>query len=399
MVFTGKTDFYKKDCKLKADNIQSAPMKKWYLLAGFLFLGLIQSGCVSGRFHADAPEINVLSLNIWQEGTRVENGFDYIIDEIEHLKPDLVAFSEVRNYNDTDFIGRVVEALARRGLTYYGEKSVSTGIISKYPIQSQESVSAWTSRDNGSALKALIEVQGRPFAFYSLHLDWRHYACYLPRGYGSSTWKKVETRVTDVEEILKDSNESFRDEIVEMVLADAEQERLNGRRILICGDFNEPSHLDWQADTAQLRDHNGVVINWDLSTMLHDSGYQDSYRVIHPNPVTHPGFTFPANNLAVPVSSLACAPEVDERDRIDFIYYGPKEMLRAVDSRVVAPAGDILRNERVPDDSEDPFIVPLGGWPTDHKGVLTRFRLDAAGSARSKLFKAGATGLQRGYCP
>lgn len=350
-------------------------MKKGYWWSVFLSLCITLSGCVSGNLHVDAPEIKVLSLNVWQEGTRVENGFDFIVERIAQLEPDLVAFSEVRNYNDSDFIGRLVAALRERGLVYYGEKSFSTGIISKYPIVQQEVLSAWDRNDRGSATKALVEVKGRAVAFYSLHLDWRHYAVYLPRAYGSTSWKKVAAPVTDIEEILKDSRESYRDEIMEAVIADANRERLQGRGILICGDFNEASHLDWQADTAQLRDHNGVVINWDLSTMLHDSGYKDSYRVIHPNPVTHPGFTFPANNPAVPVSSLACAPEVDERDRIDFIYYSPEEMLRAVDSRVVAPAGDILRNERVPNDSEDPFIVPLGGWPTDHKGVLSTFKL------------------------
>lgn len=350
-------------------------MKKGYWWSVFLSLCITLGGCVSGNLHVDAPEIKVLSLNVWQEGTRVENGFNLIVEQMVQLEPDLVAFAEVRNYNDSDFIGRLVAALRERGLVYYGEKSFSTGIISKYPIAQQEVLSAWDNNDRGSATKALVEIKGRAIAFYSLHLDWRHYAVYLPRAYGSTSWKKVAAPVTDIEEILKDSRESYRDEIMKVVIADANRERLQGRGILICGDFNEASHLDWQADTAQLRDHNGVVINWDLSTMLHDSGYQDSYRVIHPNPVTHPGFTFPANNLAVPVSSLACAPEVDERDRIDFIYYSPEEVLHAVDSRVVAPAGDILKNERVPADSEDSFIEPAGGWPTDHKGVLSTFKL------------------------
>lgn len=350
-------------------------MKKGYLWSVFLSLCITLGGCVSGNRHADAPEIKVLSLNIWQEGTRVENGFDLIVEQMGQLEPDLVAFAEVRNYNDSDFIGRLVAALRERGLVYYGEKSFSTGIISKYPITQQEVVSTWDSKDRGSATKALVDIQGRAIAFYSLHLDWRHYAVYLPRAYGSSSWKKVAAPVTDIEEILKDSRESYRKEIMEVVIADANRERLQGRGIIICGDFNEPSHLDWQADTAQLRDHNGVVIDWDLSTMLHESGYLDSYRVIHPNPVTHPGFTYPVNNPALPVSSLGCAPEVDERDRIDFIYYSPEEVLRAVDSWVVAPAGDIVKYERVPNDSEDSFIEPAGGWPTDHKGVLSTFKL------------------------
>ena len=60
-----------------------------------------------------------MQFNIWQEGTQVENGFQGIVDNIISLNPDLVTFSEVRNYNGVSFIPRLLSALEQRGVHYY----------------------------------------------------------------------------------------------------------------------------------------------------------------------------------------------------------------------------------------------------------------------------------------
>jgi hypothetical protein len=86
-----------------------------------------------------------MQFNIWQEGTQVENGFQGIVDNIISLNPDLVTFSEVRNYNGVSFIPRLLSALEQRGVHYYGKESVSTGIISKYEIESHDIVYPFTS--------------------------------------------------------------------------------------------------------------------------------------------------------------------------------------------------------------------------------------------------------------
>ena len=78
-----------------------------------------------------------MQFNIWGEGASVENGFEAIVDNIIHVNPDLVTFSEVRNYNNIDFIGHLISELEKKGSSYYGEHTESTGIISKYPILEQ----------------------------------------------------------------------------------------------------------------------------------------------------------------------------------------------------------------------------------------------------------------------
>ena len=88
--------------------------------------------------------------------------------------------------------------------------------------------------------------------------------------------------------------------------------------------------------TKKLWGHNGVIVNWDCSRMLYEAGFRDAYRSVYPNPVTHPGFTYPAGNKCAPVAKLTWAPEADERERIDFIYYYPSPFFgsgRSLDCR------------------------------------------------------------------
>lgn len=123
-------------------------------------------------------------------------------------------------------------------------------------------------------VKMVATIEGQPVSFYSCHLDYRHYQCYMPRGYNGTTWKKMDKPITDEEEVLKANRQSFRDETIRAFIQEVQSDIQQGRPIIMGGDFNEPSHLDWQADTKDLWDHNGAVIHWDCSMMLSKAGSQ-----------------------------------------------------------------------------------------------------------------------------
>ena len=319
--------------------------------------------------------LKVLQFNIWQEGTVVEGGFDAIIDEIIRLDVDLIALSEVRNYNDKALSARLVKALKAKGLTYYSERSEDSGILSRYPIVEQEALYP-VNNDQGSITKAIINVDGKEIAFYSAHLDYRNCSLYLPRGYDGSTWAKLPAIITDTALIAADNLKSKRDEAQDAFIKDAHNERKQGRIVLYAGDFNEPSHLDWIPATKDLFDHNGVVMPWQNTLKLEKAGFVDAYREKYPNPVTHPGFTFPADNPLVDIKKLAWAPEADDRDRIDFIFYHKEDKISLRDITIVGPKGDIVRNKRVFAETEDPILLPKDKWPTDHKAILATFHLN-----------------------
>lgn len=320
-------------------------------------------------------QIKVLQINIWQETTMVKGGFNGLVDEIIRLDPDIVLMSEVRNYKGIQFVPRLRDALRLKGKAYHGETSkLDVGILSKHPILKQ-GPNCPEAPDAGSVLKALIDIGGRTIAVYSAHLDYTHYACYLPRGYDGVTWKKMRQPITDATTIEKANHESMRDEAIRHVISDARKEIEKGHPVFLGGDFNEPSHLDWREDTKELYDHRGAVVGWDCSVLLEEAGFEDSYRVKYPNPVTHPGFTYPADNADASLERLDWAPDADGRDRIDFIYYYPAKGIKLKDVSVVGPRGSIVRNQRTDEKTKDKIVEPHSVWPSDHKGVLATFKI------------------------
>ena len=343
-------------------------MNKTTWISAFLlvFLGLIS--CKQEK------TFKVLQFNIWQEGTVVKGGFDAVANEIIRSDADFVTLSEVRNYHQTRFCDRIVEALKQRGQTYYSFYTEDSGLLSRYPIADSTTIYPLND-DRGSIYRAITRIGDTEVALYTAHLDYRNCAYYDVRGYNGNTWEKEEP-VTNVDSILVLNRLSVRDDAIAKFQKEAEKDRAAGRIVILGGDFNEPSHLDWTEATKNIRDHQGMVIPWDVSVMLENAGFKDTYREMYPNPVTHPGFTDPADCKDIELKKLVWSPEADDRDRIDFILYAPHQGLTLKEVSLIGPKGDIVRGERVTEPSSDPIIEPAGIWPTDHKAVLATFQLN-----------------------
>lgn len=324
--------------------------------------------CSAGR------DLSVLQFNIWQEGTMVAGGFEAIADEVARLEPDFVTLSEPRNYHGTRFCDRIVEGLARRGKTYYSFYSYDSGLLSRHPLTDSATVFP-IQGDHGTMHKLRTTVAGNPVAVYTAHLDYQSDTYYEVRGYDGNDWHRMEAPLLDVPVILQRNDASLRDDAVREFLADARREVEQGSYVFLGGDFNEPSHLDWTEATKDSADHHGIVVPWTCTRLLEEGGFRDAYRECYPNPVTHPGYTYPADNPAVPVNKLTWAPLSDERERIDYVFFYPRRGLRVQEAVVVGPRGCIRRGERVVETGQDRFVEPLGVWPSDHKGLLIRFRM------------------------
>ncbi|MDF2516587.1 MAG: endonuclease [Sphingobacterium sp.] len=344
-------------------------MKLGKFILLLLLFSIVQMLSAKGK-----TELKVLQINIWQEGTVVPNGFAAIADEIIDKDADIVLFSEVRNYKGTDYIQRILTALKSRGASYFGKSSdekLDVGLISKFPVGEQRALYDLES-GMGGVLKSKIKVGKRNFVFYSLHLDYTNYACYLPRGYDGVTWKKLENPITAVSAIVEANRKSKRDEAIRDIIRDVDGEE-QSQSFIIAGDFNEPSHLDWTVATKDLFDHRGAVVPWDCSVLLEKAGFIDSFRMMYPDPVSHPGFTYPAFNKDVPIDKLAWAPTADDRDRIDYVYYRSKQPLKVKATKIVGPVETVKYAKKQDRDSKDEFLLPKGVWPTDHKALLVTF--------------------------
>ncbi len=341
-------------------------MKKYTLL-------LILFSCIAFACNTKSPQtLTVLQFNIWQEGEMIEGGFDAVVNEIVASNADFVMLSEVRNYNNTRFCDRITQALKEKGETYYSFLSYDSGLLSKYPII--DSTTVYPLKDDAGSMYRLVAKlpSGVEVAAYTAHLDYRSCAYYDVRGYNGSTWEK-QTPVTNVDSILKINRDSKRDDAIRSFIEVASIDKKAGRFIILGGDFNEPSHLDWTKETAHLMEHKGLVVPWDVSVLLTKEGYIDTYRAIYPDPVNYPGVTFPSDNALVPLDKLTWAPDSDERERIDFIYYYPHKSFKLTNSWIVGPKGSIAYNKRVLHTYKDSIVEPITIWPTDHQAVISTF--------------------------
>ncbi|MEU9700555.1 endonuclease/exonuclease/phosphatase family protein [Streptomyces sp. NPDC047981] len=346
--------------------------------AGVLGAGTAEAASKGGRPRPSHRTLKVLQFNIWLGGSQVAGGRAGIADTIAAVEPDVVMLSESNPVR----VANTLADLAARGLTYYDNRNpTDPAVISRYPIIEHQSFPSWS--------KAVIDVDGTEVAAYSGHLEYRYYANYLPRGYGGGTpapletseygWDEIPTGpITDVDLIHRINEASGRTEVTRTVLADAAKERRRGRLTMLAGDFNEPSHRDWTRRTRNLFDHNGTVVEWTTTKAIEDAGFRDSYREINPDPVRTPGFTWPSDNAGAEPGQLTWAPKADERDRIDFVFYHPDRRIRLLDSVIVGPSTSIVRNERVEEPGRESFREPSWTWPSDHKAVLSTFRVSTA---------------------
>ncbi|HEX2747739.1 MAG TPA: endonuclease/exonuclease/phosphatase family protein [Verrucomicrobiales bacterium] len=332
--------------------------------------------------HASAQSLRVLQLNIWQEGTSVPGGLEKIAAVILESKADVVAFSEVRNYRGEDWHTKILAALKTKSpdITFHGKYAAGdVGLVSRLPIVSTSEVFNETKTDTGSVIAyRLTGAGGRVITVCTAHLDYKHYALNWVRGYhgGDPDWKVIDEnhdgvpdRRKDASAILKYNRESRRDAAISAFLTFAQAERAAGRAVVLAGDMNEGSHLDWTEKAKDAASHYGVVLPWDNSLALAKAGFADAWRVVFPDETTHPGYTWPAT--AFEKKTTSWTPLSDERDRLDFIYASPD--LRPAHAWIVGPRTCFIGEQKVDDPGKDPFLCASLPWPSDHKGVLIEF--------------------------
>lgn len=320
----------------------------------------------------------VLQYNTWNNGGMISGGPQGIIDAIEQTNPDILLLQEVRSQS---FVDKVIAHFKEKGITYYGKSmNISTAILSKYPFESIRS-SEELGADSYAYAKALVKIDNQEIALYSIHLDWKYLAYYYPRGFDGNSDTRPYAQIapyTNEADVLAENRKSRRPEEVKALLADATKEIAQNRLVIFGGDFNEASHLDWQEDTKHLRDHNQLVINWDCSLLIQQSGMKDAYRTCHPNPVTHPGFTCNAGNKWANKADYNWSFGVDDRERIDLTYYYPHPDLKLTSATVIGPKEDFYDNQIHYEATEDPVFTPDCIWGSDHKAVLTEYEISVS---------------------
>ncbi|KAH7137482.1 Endonuclease/exonuclease/phosphatase [Dactylonectria estremocensis] len=281
-------------------------------------------------------KLSVLSTNLWHGGTQVNDYHEKQVRFLASSGADIVGIQE-----DQD--GRHVRRLSGALGWHYWSSNGDVGILSKYPIGEQYNA---ISRISGGANIAL-DGDAQQINFYSAHLGYNPYGPY------DICFEKLSK-----EKVYQNEEASGRTPQIKKTLQfmDVQLSKADQVPVILVGDFNAPSHLDYTSATAD--QHCGYLdVQWPTSVLPRQKGLIDSFRVANPDPSAVPGLTWS------PVEKQNAEWNKPEpQDRIDFILHKGKG-LKVLESRTVVvgrPSSDYKDNE----------------WTSDHAAVLTIYQLN-----------------------
>lgn len=268
-------------------------------------------------------DLTVMTFNIWY-GATVTHGLDEVVRAIRRAGADVVGLQEP--YARTR---RIAKALGFHA-------SPRLHLVSRFPILEPEG-------SNGDWAYLLL-APGQVAAVANTHLTCCPYTPYriVHRGFtrAEAMGQERRTRLDQIRDHLS---------ALEPLLS-------AGVPTFFTGDFNAPSHRDWN-DAAVRARALPYRMRWPVSLAMERAGFGDSYREVHPDPVADPGFTWTAGYPAPYVHPW------EVFDRIDFVWN----------------AGPVQTNtSRVIGESHANADIPIRPWPSDHRAVASSFTVTPA---------------------
>ncbi|WP_033282319.1 HAD-IA family hydrolase [Streptomyces sp. NRRL F-525] len=265
-------------------------------------------------------ELRVLSWNLWLGGSKVDDHRTKQLKAIAETGADVVGLQETG--------GTAAEELAEALGWYHHRAGENLGVISRHPITAR-----FGDPDVGFYGAAGVRIavgEGREVDVWTCHLDYTPYGPYESAFDGLPAADLIAhegVRLAQMRDALGRIAE-VGDDAVPVVLV---------------GDFNCPSHLDWPG------------VEWPVTMAAAEAGLLDSYREVHPDPVVDPGHTWsPIHPVHEDGSGRA-----EPQDRIDYVLH---RGLTVLDSRTFVVG------------TPSPWPDVSGNcWPSDHAAVLTVF--------------------------
>ncbi|EJT69605.1 hypothetical protein GGTG_13221 [Gaeumannomyces tritici R3-111a-1] len=286
--------------------------------------------------------LRVMTLNMWHGGTRIKNHLAKEVSFIASSNVDIIGFQEVNN-GGTNHAKRIADALGWHSRTDHGK----VAIISRYRIAENYDSSTSTATgvrvqfDDGAVNVWVAHLGYNPYGPYDFCFDKMSVDRVLQREAQSGRTGEI----TDALNSMKGLGH----------IADADNVP-----VLLMGDFNAPSHLDW-TDALKSKNCGYSDVPWPSSVRPTEAGLIDSFRIANPDPVAVQGITWS------PVNPKNDNGKAEPQDRIDFIYHKGRK-LRVSSSRTVLVGQ--------PKPVSDPSYVN-NEWTSDHAAVITEYELRA----------------------
>ncbi len=270
--------------------------------------------------------IKVMTWNIWHGGLHGDktNSFERdTVNTVNILKVIKLENPDILFMQETYCCG--MDIAKQAGYFYSWRGSTNLSIHSKYPII--DTINVYKPFNSHAVV---IDVEGKNILCVNL---WLHY---LPdyfhdiiklspdsliAGESKTRLKEITAIVNGVDSLAKSLN----------------------MPIILGGDFNSGSHLDWVESTKEF--HYNKIVEWPVSKLMKNQGYIDSFREANPDPTKTLDGTW--GFLSDEIIS----------DRIDFIYY-KGDNIKTTYSKIV---------------QDDPID---GFFNSDHRAILSMLELE-----------------------
>jgi exonuclease III len=268
--------------------------------------------------------VNVMTFNIWLGGDQVN--FQKLIEAIRAADADIVCLQEAG--------GNTARIAAALGWSY---AVPARHVIARVPLFAPPATVKGYDGNDLNMVYAELE-SGRFIAIANVHLP--------SDPYGPNELRDGKP----VAEVLE-TERSARLSAIESYVAPMTALAKGGTPVVLSGDFNSPSPLDWTPALTQRWPQVKEKIVWPAQQALLDAGFVDTYRAAHPDPAARAGITW---SYGYPYPYLKPNEQID---RIDFIMAA---------GAVKTIKSEILGDPRMPDTD-----IGVSPWPSDHRAVVS----------------------------
>lgn len=315
-------------------------MKLLHRLAACGALALLAVACIARDRKNDVEEVGVpesfavMTLNMWHGGDAGKLPLEDTAAVLRRVDADAACLQETRGLGvGLPDNGKV---LAEQLGWNYAAFSGNRGIATRHPIVARTKNSVVVRTPGGRRVQvACVHLPSAPYQPYQL----------LKIPYQGAPFLSTAEQAVAAARAARGAN-------VESLLLDLEDAFDDGLPLVVGGDFNEPSHLDWTA-AARSRGACPLEVAWPTSTQLAEAGLVDTWRALHPDPLAWPGLTW---------TPTAAPDDPKERhDRIDWLLH--------------AGGGVKPLRVRLAGESSATCEVVFTKWPSDHRAVVATYLL------------------------
>ncbi|KAL3068762.1 hypothetical protein niasHS_017328 [Heterodera schachtii] len=316
-----------------------------------VFVFIVALYFVSGEIQNVPSRINlrVLTMNTWQAGGKVENGLNKIVKHIRALHADIVFLQEMNAKAFDELMKKLGNQWS--GQIHLDHKESKPAIVTKHKI-----VADTKFYTNWTFGLTIFHDSGMTLNVVNVHLNYRDYGPELldfaKRGLTSAKLVAPDFRPDGRFQNILDlsAHPSFKNFVAQT----------SAVPLILAGDFNEPSHLDWTIKTSHL--HKNLVVEWPVTKHLSEKvGLIDTFRHLRPDASAEPGNTW----------SSVWDEAFEPSDRIDFVFYKSDQM-KPIRSFIYSGTEQL---KKLPEKYRNVDTEELDerDWSSDHYSVVTDF--------------------------